>query len=233
MPALRVRPARRLALLLAVPAALTALTALTACASGTTTGRRMPEFLPPSRPAQFSFGGIPWGIRADSVTALVEPRGYNFNSPDGDGDLLYDGVLLRTPTRVLAFLTPEQRLVKFRVVMITPDEQALAVYRAARAELVKQYGAPREVVESAPAAGAEAKEEAKRNARALAAIKQGKARQEAHWLVGDGMRQSHVAIGITERLVVSVDYEGPAWDREKLRRHRARGASPRTQTATR
>ena len=228
MPAFRVRPARRLAfLLLAVPAALTA------CASGATSGSRMPEFLPPSRPAQFSFGGIPWGIRGDSVTALVEPRGYNFNSPDADGDLLYDGVLLRTPTRVLAFLTPEQRLVKFRVVMITPDEQALAVYRAARAELVKQYGAPREVAESAPVAGADAKADAKRNARALAAIKQGKARQEAHWLVGDGMRQSHVAIGITERLVVSVDYEGPAWDREKLRRHRARGASPRTQTATR
>lgn len=211
----------RLAPLAHVVLGLTLAGTVSACAPAA----RAPEFLPPSRPAQFSLAGIPWGIRGDSVTALVEPRGYNFNRADADGDLLYDGVLMRTPTRVLAFLTPEQKLVKFRVVMLTPDEDALSTYQAARAELTRLYGAPSETIE------AYAPPYTKQSPKTLEAIRRGKGTLRTHWLVGEGTRRSHVAVGVTERLVVTVDYEGPAWDREQLRRARGGTRGPQATAA--
>jgi hypothetical protein len=193
-------------------------------------GASRTSFLPPSRPAQFSLGGVPWGIAADSVTTLIEPRGYNFNSVDADGDLWFDGVLYRSATRVYAFMAPEQRaagktvataaaaaggkLVKFRVFINTADEDALRVYEAARAELVKQYGAPKETEEEyqAPYRRGDGKQ--------LAAIRAGKANLRTYWLPSDRARTQHVSVSVTDRLTVVVDYDGPAWERESVRRRR-------------
>jgi hypothetical protein len=171
------------------------------------------SFLPPSRPAEFSLAGVPWGIAADSVTTLVEPRGYNFNRVDEDGDMWFDGMLFQTPTRLFAFIGTE-RLVKFRMVILTEDEDALSVYQTARAELAKQFGAPRETVErfQAPYRKGDNKE--------MEAIRSGKATVATYWLPPASARMSHVSVSVTDELVVVVDYEGPAWERESLRRRK-------------
>jgi hypothetical protein len=181
---------------------------LSACATGGGA-----SFIPPSRPAQFSLAGIPWGIAPDSVTSLVEPRGYNYNKTDEDGDMWFDGMVYRAPTRVFAFMA-DQRLVKFRMQIGTPDEDALDTYQTARAELVRMYGAPRETVEHyrAPYKKGDGKQ--------LDAIREGKADISTYWIVGTGARQLHVLVRVTSELTVMVDYEGPAWDKENVRRRR-------------
>lgn len=204
------------------------------CSSG---GGRAASFLPPSRPAQFSMAGISWGIGPDSVAALVEPRGYNLNSVDADGDMLFDGVLYRTPTRVFAFMaspnvasgTPasnvaagtaasggERKLVKLRVYMNTEDADALSTYQTARAELIKQYGQPSETEEvfQAPYRKGDGKE--------IEAFRAGKAHLATHWLPGAGARArtAHVSVAVTRELTVAVDYEGSAWEKESVRRRR-------------
>lgn len=170
-------------------------------------------FLPPSRPAEFSLAGIPWGIGADSVRALMEPRGYNFNSVDSDGDLVFDGMLMRMPTRVYAFMG-EERLVRFRVAMMTPDPDAIPTYARARTELVKRYGAPKETIEEYEAPYA------KGDGRAEEAVAKGKATIRSYWIVGQGARQQHIAVGVTDRLTVLIDYDGPTWEKESVRRRR-------------
>lgn len=177
------------------------------------------NFIPPTRPAQFSMSGIPWGISRDSVKSAIEPRGYNYNQTDEDGDLWFDGLLRfdgvvdNTPTRVFAFMASDS-LVKLRVRLVTADENAFPVYDKARAELVKMYGKPQESTSEFAAGYARGKNEQQ-------AISEGKAVVNTHWLIGSGRRQSHIGIYIDRDLVVVVDYEGPAWNREYLRRRRA------------
>jgi hypothetical protein len=202
----RVRVALATLLLVAAPAC--------AGAGGAHYGAGRPSFLPPSRPAEFDLGRLPWGAAGDSVTAVIEPHGYNYNSTDGDGDMLFDGMLFRAPTRVYGFMA-DQKLVKVRVFIMTADEDAMSVYQSVRAELTKQYGAPRETVEEyqAPYRKGDRKE--------LEAIRAGKAEFQSHWMPGP--RTPHVAAAITDKLTVVVDYEGPAWEKESLRRRRASG----------
>lgn len=170
------------------------------------------NFIPPTRPAQFSMVGIPWGISRDSVKSVVEPRGYNYNRTDEDGDLWFDGMLLNTPTRVFAYMAGDS-LVKLRVRLVTEDANAFPVYDKARAELVKLYGKPQESTSEFAPGYALGKNEQQ-------AISEGKAVVNSHWLIGSGRRQSHVGIYIERDLVVVVDYEGPAWNREYVRRRR-------------
>ena len=188
------------------PAALALL--VSACATGGA------AFVPPSRPAEFSLAGVPWNIRPDSVTALIEPRGYNFNRVDEDGDMWFDGVLLRSPTRLYAFIA-EEKLVKFRVFINTADEDAMATYQEARAELVKQYGQPKATTEEykAPYKKGDGKEQE--------AVRAKKATIETYWLPGASSRMSYVAIRVNADLTVTIDYEGPAWERESVRRRTA------------
>lgn len=203
------RPARLATPLRARLAVAALLVVASACASGGAA-----SFVPPSRPADFSLAGIPWGITADSVTSLVERRGYNYNRTDGDGDMWFDGVLFHSPTRVYAFMAEEQ-LVKFRVHIGSADEDVLAVYQNARAELVKQYGTPKETVEryNAPYKKGDKKE--------LEALKARKADIATYWVLDGGKRPSLVAVRLTDELTVVVDYEGPAWQRESVKRRRA------------
>jgi hypothetical protein len=184
-------------------------------ALGCSSGSSSASFVPPSRPAEFSLSGIPWGIAPDSVTALIEPLGYNYNKADGDGDLWYDAMLYRTPTRVYAFIG-QQKLVKFRVVIHTPDEKAIATYQNARAELIRQYGQPRETVEEYEAPFA------KGDNKYIKAFKAKKAIMRTYWLP-KGNRTSHVAIAVSSDLTVLIDYESAAWDRESKRRRQSGG----------
>ena len=188
---------------------------LVTLAAGGCAGSRSaaPDFIPPTRPAQFSMVGMPWDVSRDSTTALIEPRGYNFNSTDGDGDMWFDGVLLNTPTRLFAFMAGDS-LVKIRLRLVTPDENALAVYAKARAELVKLYGQPQESAEEFSPPYAKGKN-------AEAAVKSGKATINAHWTVGTGRRRTHVSVFVPKDLVVVIDYEGPGWNREYVKRRRA------------
>lgn len=182
---------------------------MSACASGGGA-----TFVPPSRPAQFSLAGIPWGISADSVKALIEPRGYNFNKIDADGDMVFDGLLNRTPTRIFAFMADE-KLVKLRMVIVTEDETAVSTYQTTRAELTKRFGRPNETTEEYEAPYK------KGDANQLKAILAGKATIRSHWLPPASARMSYVAAEITDKAVVAIDYEGPAWQRESVRRRQA------------
>ena len=242
-------PARRARTRLVLAALLVGATSACSTGGGGAAAARGASFLPPSRPAQFSMAGISWGIDPDSVTALVEPRGYNLNSVDPDGDLLFDGVLFRAPTRVFAFMSSAPpaavpvrvassnaapnasphatratnasgggRLVKLRVYVNTEDPDALPVYEAARAELVKQYGAPTETEEhfQAPYRKGDGKE--------IEAFRAGKAHLRTYWVRNAGgtgsARTAYVAVQVTRELTVAVDYEGAGWERESLRRRR-------------
>jgi hypothetical protein len=159
--------------------------------------------------------GIAWGISIDSVKALIEPRGYNFNRVDEDADLWFDGVLNRVPTRIFAFMA-DQKLVKLRMLIITPDSAALPTYQTTRAELVKQFGSPKETIEEyeSPFKKGDRKE--------LDAVRSGKATIRTYWLPPASARVSHVAVEVTDKAVVTVDYEGPAWERESVRRRQQR-----------
>ncbi len=187
--------------------ALALVIATTGCASGSSSA----SFVPPSRPAEFSLSSIPWGIVQDSVTALIEPLGYNYNKADEDGDLWYDGILYRAPTRVYAFMGPQKKLVKFRVVIHTADEKAITTYQSARAELVRQYGQPRETVEEYDAPYK------KGDNNYIKAFKAKKAVMRTYWLP-KGTRTPHVSIAVSSNLTVLIDYESAAWDKESLRR---------------
>ncbi|HET7457988.1 MAG TPA: hypothetical protein VFJ74_10050 [Gemmatimonadaceae bacterium] len=196
------------------------LVAASACAGGAGSyGAGRSTFLPPSRPAELNLGALPWGASADSATAAIEPHGYNLNKTDEDGDLNFDGILFRAPTRLYAYMG-DQKLVKVRIFMNTEDEDALSVYQTVRAELTKQFGAPRETVEEyrAPYRKGDNKQ--------LEAIRAGKAALQTHWVQGPGSRTPHVSAWVSEKLTVVVDYEGPAWEKESLRRRR--GGAPST-----
>lgn len=205
------RPASLLSARRGVLAAVLVGVSLTGCATATATARG-PEFMPPTRPADFSMAGIPWNVSRDSTTRLIEPRGYNYNSTDEDGDMWFDGVLMNTPTRLFAFMASDS-LVKVRVRMITSDEQALPMYDKAYAELVRQYGKPREATREFQAPYAAGKGE-------MEAVRNGKATINAHWIVGTGRRETHIAIYMVPELVVVMDYEGPSWNKEYLKRRR-------------
>lgn len=192
------------------------LLAITAIAAlGCTSAGRGAAFVPPSRPAEFSLAGIPWGISGDSVTALVSPRGYNFNQTDNEGDLWFDGVVRRTPTRIYAFMS-DKKLVKFRMLMLATDPKVVSTYRSARAELIRQYGEPKETVEEyLPPYG-------KGDSLTSKAFKEKKATLRTDWLP-TGSRTTHVSIEITNFPAVIVDYESAAWDKESLRRRQGGG----------
>lgn len=168
------------------------------------------QFLPPTRPAEFSLAGVRWGVKHDSVTAFIEPHGYNFNRLDSDGDMWFDGVLYGKPTRIYAFMASDQ-LVKLRVFISTPDDSALAVYNRARAELVKEYGMPKETVERYDAAYAKGPKEK--------AIRAKKGVVLSYWMPKGNT--PYVSVEVTPDLVVIVDYDGPGWERESLRRRKA------------
>lgn len=191
-------------------AVLGLLVATTGCASS---GGGNDVFVPPARPAEFSLAGIPWGISADSTTALISPRGYNYNKTDEDGDLWYDGMVYRTPTRIYGFMAGDQ-LVRFRMVLITPDETAITTYATARAELVKQFGVPKETIEEyeAPYARGDEKQ--------IEAFRAEKATMRTYWLPASGP-MSLVSIQVSEDLTVFVDYESAAWNKEMVRRRQA------------
>lgn len=183
---------------------------LAGCASGGGA-----TFLAPSRPAEFSLAGVPWGITPDSVTNLIEPRGYNYNRTDEDGDMWFDGMVFQTPTRLYAFIG-QDKLVRFRMIILTEDPDALPVYARVRDELTKRFGAPRETVERFQPPYR------KGDAREMEAIRAGKAAIETYWLPPPSGRMSHVSVTVTNELVVVVDYDGPAWERESVRRRTAR-----------
>ena len=157
--------------------------------------------------------GIPWAISRDSATTLIEPRGYNYNSTDADGDMWFDGVLMNTPTRVFAYMAQDS-LVRLRVRMITTDENALATYARVRAELVRQYGRPYESSEEYHAPYT-------KGSNPVEAVQAGKAVINSHWKVGSGRRQTHITVQVPRELVVVIDYDGPNWNREFVRRQRS------------
>lgn len=180
------------------------------CASG---GGGNDVFVPPARPAEFSLAGIPWGITADSATALISPRGYNYNKTDEDGDLWYDGMVYRTPTRVYGFMAAGG-LVRLRMVLITPDEGAITTYATARAELLKQFGAPKETIEEYDAPYSKGDE------KQIEAFRAEKATMRTYWLPTNGPI-SLVSIQVSDDLTVLVDYESAAWNQEMVRRRQA------------
>ena len=134
------------------------------------------------------------------------------------GLLWYDGMLWQAPTRIYGFMA-EQKLVKLRVFISTPDEDALTVYQNARAELIKQYGAPKETIERFQAPYR------KGDDKTVEAVRAGKAQFQSYWLPSAAARMSHVAVYVTPDLGVVVDYVGPAWERESLRRRKGRAAN--------
>lgn len=163
----------------------------------------------------FVFASIPWLSDERAVMEKMQAAGFEFQKRDEDGDLVFRGVVLGTKSVAYAFLG-SKRLVKVQVVMATPDSEARRTYDEMRQVLIEKYGKPEKTYAffMTPYYEGDGFENQ--------AIRVGKGRFASFWnKAADG---SSLAIYISERLAVSVEYESPQYGVE-LKRRRAAGTT--------
>ena len=161
------------------------------------------------------FADLPWGAtRAETKQSLVA-SGFAFEKLDGDGDLLFTGIIPRLGERalVVAFFAPDDELVKVEVNIAPPDHRVLDVYRAVKESLIELYGEPTREVErfSYPydtVTGAAGRE--------ITAIRDGKAVIAALW--GGHPPEDGLALDVTSKLLDRISYESAQWSAELARR---------------
>ena len=156
-----------------------------------------------------AFAGVPWRSTVTSVKNEMAERGFKFEKVDEDGDLQFTGTILGEESIVFALFNTERELVKWSVVLVTPDDRTLARYRELKAQLTDRYGDPFGELEEwkfpyndGDHVGHE-----------QLAIRRGKAELKAGWQTPTTGFPS-VVIEVTDRLTVRASYEGPGWEAE-------------------
>jgi len=159
-----------------------------------------------------NFAGLRWNMSESTVRSTLESHGYTFDSKDEDGDLKFRGNAMNYKAVVYALFTPDRRLVKTAVILITPDEEARQAYTALKNSLIAKYGNPSNDFHffSSPYEDGDGNE--------VAAFKAGKATFSIYWGPYGNTRNVPVSANITKALAVAVTYEAPAWNAEAQRR---------------
>jgi hypothetical protein len=158
----------------------------------------------------YRFADVPWAARAETVREAMVKQGFQFAKNTENGDLLFDGRLFNQTTQVAAVMSKNGDLVKWVVMLLTPDNHAIDTYRDLREGLIKTYGPPHDDFEfyQTPYRKSDGYE--------VTAIKVGKGHLASYWSKdSDG---SMLSIEVTEALNVYVGYESAAFHDENARR---------------
>lgn len=160
------------------------------------------------------FADIPWGSDATTMTRLMLAQGLRLDSVTHDGDYHYSGTLARFPAQVIGLMTPDARLAKVFVNLLTPDPDCRQAYRDMKDVLGRKYGAPLLTLERFDNPYYEG------DGYELSAIKLGKGHFSTAWeQVSDNSADTAaVTVYIGRSLVVLLAYEGPRWNAEAERR---------------
>ena len=161
----------------------------------------------------FTFAGLAWGVKANTVRTMLEGAGYVYERTDGEGDLVFRGTSVGYPAIVYAMMS-DGRLVKTDVILLPPSTRVRAVYGAMKETLAAKYGAG-ESIEffRSPYREGDGNEEL--------ALRADKAKMLTHWSRGEDELLMHIA-PVSDSLVVSIAYESPGWSEEsRARRERA------------
>ena len=152
------------------------------------------------------YAGLPWGANAVAIKAKMAAAGFTFEKLDPDGDLVFRGAeVLNTPATAFAILHND-RLVKMQVLLLTPDREAIRIYERMLETLSGKYGKPEKTFAFFQ------KPYYDGDGYAEQAIRNGKGHFMAGWSRNtDTPTQSSILLRITDRLAVSVSYEGPEW----------------------
>ena len=156
-----------------------------------------------------AFAGVPWQSSVAAVKSVMAERGFTLEKVDDAGDLQFTGTVLGEESIVFALFNTERELVKWSVVLVTPDDRTLVRYRELKTQLTDRYGDPFADVEEwgYPYDGGD------HVGREAMAIRRGKAALMAGWQTADTSFPS-VVIEVTDRMTVRASYEGPGWKAE-------------------
>jgi hypothetical protein len=164
-----------------------------------------------------AFAGVPWGATVASVTDVMAERGFRLDKVDDAGDLQFTGTVLGEESIVFALFNAERELVKWSVVLVTPDDRTLSRYRELKAQLTERYGDPFGEIEewTFPYDGGD------HVGREALAIRRGKADLMAGWQT-PGTSFPSVVVEVTDGMTVRASYEGPGWKAEAEHRQAKR-----------
>src|SRR4051812_30382694 len=90
--------------------------------------------MPNRSPATYHFAGIPWGSRAEVVTAALQNLGLTFSHKDSIGDLLFRGKVIDRDAIVMASMS-DGKLARLAIVFASIPGKALLLYREVRRDL--------------------------------------------------------------------------------------------------
>lgn len=160
------------------------------------------------------FGEVPWGSSPAEVKQALTAKGYAFTEQNKLGDQTFTGKYQTTNTLVLTLYDSTKHLVKIGVVFVSEDP--FPIYRDMLAVLTEKYGVPDDsayrFVEPYYYGDGFEKQ----------AAQLGKTHIFALWN-WPGVARSEpggLTLSISERGLVTVQYESPAWAGEWKRRQR-------------
>ena len=164
-----------------------------------------------------AFAGVPWRSTVAAVKTVMAERGFILDKVDEAGDLQFTGTVLGEESIVFALFNSERELVKWSIVLVTPDDRTLTRYRELKTQLTERYGDPFGDIEDwkFPYDGGD------HVGREALAIRRGKADLIAGWQTPDTSFPS-VVIEVTDRMTVRASYEGPGWQAEAEHRRAQR-----------
>jgi hypothetical protein len=146
---------------------------------------------PPPRPAQrFAFGGVPWGVPADSVRHLLAGYGYPYLGLTDDGGLRFRALVEGYATIISARLL-RGGVERIELTLLAADSSSSRAFDQVRAQIVGRYGEPVSEVragESTP--------------------------RTARWRNGSDAAAETLTLTAPDDRTVRVIYESPAWRRE-------------------
>jgi hypothetical protein len=162
----------------------------------------------------FRFANIPWGSNGTTMKQMMADQGLTFVEVDTDGDYKFKGTLNGYEAVVWGFMSADG-VAKINVTLFTPDEKARKVYAEMKTALITKYGSPAEVLErfDPPYSDGDGREDQ--------AMREDKGHLLALWRTPVGADTSYLGLQVTEKLNVSLGYEGPSWSAE-LERRRAK-----------
>ncbi|HKO18478.1 MAG TPA: hypothetical protein VJU82_06295 [Acidobacteriaceae bacterium] len=165
--------------------------------------------------SDYTFAGLVWGASPATTRSTLTAQGLKFIEVDADGDLDFTGTLYGYPAAVFAIMAHE-RLVRISVTLLTPDQEARAVYADLKTTLTRKYGTPRFDIQRFidPYYDGDGFEEQ--------AIRLDKANYVALWYHGTGhvaTTESALVLSITDKLDIELDYDSTQWPVEEVRRN--------------